>query len=250
VKHAALLKVGALALGALGIGWLVLPSKAASPAPPDKLPGKLPQFDTRPRNAAEARARLGLLRSLRPDADWAADGYSRKSWLVVWQPDQGPWTYGDAELLANSAGGGASYKEIAAREAQLGIRIDLAAGPKRPIDEYGRPWHGVSGNPLGVMLQAAQIALPFIPGVGPAASAALATAIAWAKGESLKDAALKAARAAVPGGAAAQLAFDVGVAVAAGKPVDAAAKNALLAQVPGGQAAYQMGVDAYSRPQG
>lgn len=62
-------------------------------------------------------------------------------------------------------------------------------------DEYGRFYKGVKGNPLGAVLAAAGVALPFVPGIGPAASAALAGLIALGQGKSLKDAALAAARA-------------------------------------------------------
>lgn len=124
--------------------------------------------------------------------------------------------------------------------------MDRTGAAGSPIDEYGRPIAGVSGDPLGVALQAVGIALPFVPGVGPAASAALAAAIAIGKGKSAKDVALDAARAAVPGGPAAQMAFDLGVAVASGQSVEASARDALLDEIPNGRAAYAAGRLAWS----
>ena len=107
------------------------------------------------------------------------------------------------------------------------------------VDEYGRLVAGV-GNDFGAaLLSTAQAILPYVPGIGSAASAALATAIAIGQGKSLKDAALAGARAALPGPA--QMAFDLGVAVASGEPIDTAAKNALVKQIPGGPAAYEQG---------
>jgi hypothetical protein len=111
------------------------------------------------------------------------------------------------------------------------------------VDNWGRYVAGVSGDPLGTMLTVAGVALPYVPGVGPAASAALAGAIALAKGKSLDDAALAAIRGALPGPA--QLAFDVGVAVASGEPVDKASKDALLGTIPGGKDAYAEGMAAW-----
>lgn len=222
-----------LILGGLGLFGLVLAASGSAESETEP-PAPLPNFDTPPKNADEATARLGFLRKLRPDADWAADGYSRHSYQLV-SAGHGSelWVYSASESMTK-----------AAAEAR-GLPIDGTGQFGYPIDEYGRAWHGISGDPLGTLMQAAGYALPFIPGVGPAASAALATAIAWAKGKSLEDAALAGARAAVPGGALGQLAFDVGIAVASGKPVDEAAKNALLGQIPGGQEAYEQGQEAW-----
>lgn len=179
----------------------------------------LPVYRTRPQSAADAAQRRASLMRVRHDADWAADSYSTRTWLVIDQPPTGAWSYDDPTGRTG-----------------------------KPIDEYGRPWHGQTANPLAPILKAAQIALPFVPGVGPAASAALAASIAVARGRSIKDAALSAARNAVPGGAAGQLAFDVGVAVASGERVDAAAATALLARVPSADAAFELGANAVLSP--
>lgn len=223
-----------LLLIALGASALLLSGGEAAPAS-KTLPA--PTFDGPPKSSDDAAARKAFLLKVKPDADWAADGYSRHTYQLI-SAGQGLWVYSGADSLTREAA------------KALGLPIDNTGKFGSPVDEYGRPWHGVSGNPLGVALQAAGIALPFIPGVGPAASAALAAAVAWAKGESLKDAALKAARAAVPGGAAGQLAFDVGVAAASGAPIDEAATQALLEQIPGGEQAYQAGQDAWAMAQG
>lgn len=108
-------------------------------------------------------------------------------------------------------------------------------------DEYGRPYEGwgYGGNPFKTVLAIAQQVLPLIPGMGTAASASLAAAIALGQGKSLKDATLAAARASLPPGA--QIAFDAGVGVASGQPVDQVAINALDAQYPGARAAYEQG---------
>jgi hypothetical protein len=94
-------------------------------------------------------------------------------------------------------------------------------------DEFGRYYQGLAWDPGGFAAQVAQVVLPYVPGLGPAAAAALAGTLALGRGESLKDAALAAARAAIP--AAYQLAFDLGVGVILqGQSPDAAAKTALL----------------------
>jgi len=108
-------------------------------------------------------------------------------------------------------------------------------------DEYGRAYEGwgYGGDPFKTVLAIAQQVLPLIPGMGTAASASLAAAIALGQGKSLKDATLAAARASLPPGA--QLAFDAGVGVASGQPIDQAAISALDKQYPGARAAYETG---------
>lgn len=234
----------ALALGAWaalrssrGRGARLLDALRAQAAAERAARPRVPAFAFPPKTGAEAAARRAALLKARPDADWAADGYSRGSWQVVNQPDSGAWVYSR------------SGWQKGVDPAKLGFALDATGNAGRPIDEFGRPWHGVSGNPLAPVLAAAQIALPFVPGVGPAASAALAASIALAKGKSLKDVALSAARNAVPGGAAGQLAFDVGVAVASGERIDAAAADALLARVPTSDRAFEIGADAVLSPE-
>lgn len=181
------------------------------------LPEPLPDFKGPSRDANQAHARKSFLLRVRPDADWAADGYSRSTYLVTDRPDNGTWTY--------SASGWPAGVDAGKR---WGILIDTLGKAGSPIDEYGRPWHGVSGNPFSVMLKAAGITLPFIPGIGPTASAAIAAAIALGEGKSLEDAALAAARNAMPGGALGRMAFDFGVGLVNGAPVDEAADKAFM----------------------
>lgn len=91
----------------------------------------------------------------------------------------------------------------------------------------------------------AQTGASFIPGVGQAVSGGMAAAAALGRGESLKDAALKSARAAIPGGPVAQAAFDIAVGAAKGQRLDDAALAAVREQVPGGElgrAAFDAGL--------
>lgn len=107
-------------------------------------------------------------------------------------------------------------------------------------DEWGRHYTGVAVDAFGAALQAAGFALPFIPGIGPAAAAALATAIAIGQGKSLKDATLAGARAALP--LPARIAFDAAVGVVVqGKPIDQATEDALTGAIPGGKNAFAKG---------
>lgn len=82
-----------------------------------------------------------------------------------------------------------------------------------------------------------------MPGVGTAASAALAFTIAIGEGKSLKDAVIAGARAAIP--PQYQYAFDLGVGIASGQGVDEAAKQALFAKYPEAKAAYETGEKLY-----
>lgn len=195
----------------------------------------LPRFDTPARTPADVQKRLAILRSLRPDAGPWADGYSRHRWEVAqatWSNGQTAGYYTPAEIEAYNKG----------RKWADQLTPGLKGGY---VDEYGRVVPGYSQSPVGPLLQAAGIALPFIPGIGPAASAALAGLIALGQGKSLKDAALAAARAAIPGGALAQAGFDAAVAVASGEPVDDAVVNSFLAQYPAAKAGYEQGKEAY-----
>jgi hypothetical protein len=204
----------ALSVGAWALSRSARPSLLAALKTQARAQPNLPRYAAPPANYVEASARIAALVKARPDASrFEADGYfDGRIFYVSSQPQSGAWTYG-----GNMA---------------------------RPVDVYGRSIHGQSRNPLAPLMQAAQIALPFVPGVGPAASAAIAAAIAIGQGKSLKDAALAAARGAAPGGLAGQMAFDLGVAVASGERVDAAATVALLQHVPSGETAFELGANA------
>lgn len=108
-------------------------------------------------------------------------------------------------------------------------------------DEYGRGPQGVGVNALATFAGVAQLALPYVPGIGTGAAFALNAAIALGQGKGLKDAFVSAARATVP--AHLQLAFDIGVGVAAGQPIDELALDALEQQYPGSKATYAKGKD-------
>jgi peptidoglycan hydrolase-like protein with peptidoglycan-binding domain len=75
----------------------------------------------------------------------------------------------------------------------------------------------------------------FIPGVGQAVSGALSAAAAFGQGKSLKDAALAAAKGAIPGGPAVQAAFDIAHGAIDGQNLVGAALGAVRDQVPGGE---------------
>lgn len=91
----------------------------------------------------------------------------------------------------------------------------------------------IGGAALGAVPYA-QAVLSFVPGIGTGVSAALGAASALAQGQSITDAALAAARGALPGGPVAQTAFDVGLSIAKGASPTEAALAAARARVPGG----------------
>jgi hypothetical protein len=92
-----------------------------------------------------------------------------------------------------------------------------------------------------------QLGLQVVPGIGQGASAAIGAGLALAEGKPITEAAIAAAKSALPGGPIAQKAMDVGLrmvsAAAAGKPLDVAVLEAARAQLPGGKLA-QMAFDA------
>lgn len=92
--------------------------------------------------------------------------------------------------------------------------------------------HTLTDNPIWDI---AQTGISFIPGIGQAVSAGMATAAAVGKGKALADIALAAAKGAVPGGPLIQAAFDIGVGLAQGQPLGDLALNELRNQVPGGE---------------
>lgn len=107
------------------------------------------------------------------------------------------------------------------------------------VDEFGRPPAGLPQNFGATLLQVTAQVAPLIPGIGTAAGAALAYAIAIGQGKSQRDALIAAARAALP--VQYRLAFDLGVGIASGQSVTEAAKQALFAKYPGSEQAYAKG---------
>lgn len=77
----------------------------------------------------------------------------------------------------------------------------------------------------------AQMVAASVPGVGTGVAAGIAAGSALAEGRSINDAAVAAARAAIPGGPAAQAAFDAAHAAASGKSVEDAAVAAAVGAV-------------------
>lgn len=93
------------------------------------------------------------------------------------------------------------------------------------------------------VMQMAKTVAPFIPGVGTGVAAALSAGEALASGRPITEAAIAAARGALPGGALTQTAFDMGVSLAKGRNISQAALDAARQRLPGGPAA-QAGFDA------
>jgi hypothetical protein len=90
----------------------------------------------------------------------------------------------------------------------------------------------------------AATAASFFPGVGTGVAAGLNAAAALGRGETLRDAALAAARGAVPGGIAGRAAFDVAVGLAKGERIDRAALSAARGALPtpAARAAFDAGM--------
>lgn len=108
----------------------------------------------------------------------------------------------------------------------------------------GPQGHASSIDILGIIATAGNYTLPNIPGVGSAANAVLQGAVALGKGESLENAAIAAARGALPPWG--QMAFDLAIGLYSGNTsIDEAAIDAGLAYIetkyPGARAAYDEG---------
>ena len=89
----------------------------------------------------------------------------------------------------------------------------------------------------------AQIAASIVPGAGTGVSAALGAANALADGRPITDAAIEAARGAIPGGPLAQAAFDMGINLAQGQNLSNAALGAARNRLPAGaRAAFDTAV--------
>lgn len=93
--------------------------------------------------------------------------------------------------------------------------------------QVGKVVGKVTNNPLWKI---AQTGAAFIPGVGQAVSAGMASAAAVGRGESLKDIGLAATRGALPGPA--QIAFDIAMGAVKGHSLDAIALKELRDQLP------------------
>lgn len=103
--------------------------------------------------------------------------------------------------------------------------------------------NGITSSPLWNVLQTGA---SLVPGIGTAVSVGMGMAYAYGHDLSLKDAALAAARDALPGGPAAKAGFDMAVGIASGDTVTDAAIAAARNQVPAGPArdAFDAGVAA------
>lgn len=99
-----------------------------------------------------------------------------------------------------------------------GRRIDKAV-----VDSFRRSVHSAQ-----TLAPYAQLVVSAVPGIGTGLSAAIAGGLVLAEGRPINEAAVAAARAAVPGGPMAASAFDAAVAVASGKSVDDAAVEAAI----------------------
>lgn len=117
--------------------------------------------------------------------------------------------------------------------------IPTEQGTPIQTDEYGRSACGIGANPINGLLGVAQLALPYIPGVGTAAAAGLGFAVAIGQGKSLRDAGLAAGYYAVP--AHLRWAYSAGVAIASGESIDQAALTAAEHEYPGARAVYEQG---------
>jgi hypothetical protein len=100
-----------------------------------------------------------------------------------------------------------------------GRRIDRAV-----VDSFRR-----SVREARTLAPYAQLVVSAVPGIGTGLSAAMAGGLVLAEGRPVNEAAVAAARAAVPGGPMAVAAFDAAVAVGSGKPVSDAAVAAAVA---------------------
>lgn len=114
------------------------------------------------------------------------------------------------------------------------------------VNRYGQGPQGYGGgiDVLTIIATASNYTLPNIPGVGSAANAVIQGAVALGKGESLENAAIAAARGALPPWG--QVAFDMAVGLYSGNTdLDEAAIDAGLAYLetkyPGARAAYDEG---------
>ena len=89
----------------------------------------------------------------------------------------------------------------------------------------------------------AQVTAAF-PGIGTVTASALTLAVEIGKGNSLKSAALSAARNSIPGGALGQTCFDVGAGLASGRRIDHALIDAARNQIPSeaGKIAFDSGL--------
>lgn len=119
---------------------------------------------------------------------------------------------------------------LASSLAALGVDIaDVVSNVAVVYSSLKSAVKGVTDSPLWKI---AQTGASFIPGVGTAVSVGMSAAYSFGHDVSLKDAALAAARDAIPGGPAAQAAFDVGVGLAEGQTLTQASITAARNQLP------------------
>jgi len=128
----------------------------------------------------------------------------------------------------------------------VGPGVKINGLPVVEVNYYGQTPKSEGGgiDALGIIGMVGNYTLPYIPGYGTAANAALQATVALGQGKSLDEAALAAARGALP--PYGQAAFDLGVGVVLQKKKpDQAIIDAALTQLetkyPGATAAYNKG---------
>ncbi len=148
--------------------------------------------------------------------------------------------FDDVVSAAKSIGKGATR---AVSRAASSVTRTAARWGSSALRAGGSALRAVSNNPVW---SAIQTGASFVPGMGTAISSGMATAAALGRGESIRDAGLAAARAALPGGPLAAAAFDTAIGIAKGQRFDRIALNAARNQLPAGpaRAAFDAGVTA------
>lgn len=218
--------------------------------------GRLGRF-----NPAARTGNLEAVAALPPGVSYAdyLDG-TFNGW--TWAAQQNTWAQRRALLGTPKDKNDPKYTELYYSGPWVAVLSPNTTGPKIIRDpgtgsgivdsvyiEY-RNWYGSTPkteggglDALGLIGMIGNYTLPFIPGFGTAANAALQGAVALGRGESLDNALIAAARGALP--PYGQVAFDMAVGIAAGKKVDDAAVEAGLSYLetkyPGARAAYGKG---------
>lgn len=140
--------------------------------------------------------------------------------------------HGDGGFLGNL---GSAFDEAGSGIGSVASVVRNLPIVKQVIDLHQLALKGaalLSKNPAWDIVQTG---VSFIPGVGQAVSGGMAAAAALGNGASLRDAAIKAAKNALPGGPAVAAAFDVATGMVQGKKFSDAFLDAARDQVPGGE---------------
>jgi hypothetical protein len=180
----------------------------------------------------------GIVKSVGRAVTKAAKTAGRGAGQVARTAGRAARAVGNVPILGDVARAGMGAARLGFGPTAIALDAGLRVARGENLRKALRSAAGSQLDAVRSQLKLAEMAAPFVPGVGTGVAAALGAANALASGRPITDALVAAARGAPPGGGAvAQPAFDTALNLAKGKNLAEAALAAARDRLPGGPAA-------------